>query len=750
MSLVNWLYRLPPQETVLWGALPQALAVVARTGVAVPPAFVISRSATQQLLRDSDLVKAANKALKDASPKRAQYLAYSAKELRQAIQKMSFPKELQTELRYYLEQLEAHLLADKKQGLRLTLLPVGNERNFQYHTITVKKLDDLLRGLAEMWSLGISAQQLGQQLKDHQEVLPEVTPVLISAHPLAAASGIGQVYDPEAHDTHTIHLTAYFHEHVIDQAAHPDIYRYDRSTLLPLSRTTGRHRFAVQRDGKHTHPRQGHSHPVLSEERQVFLARLIKRAQTGFELPMRFHWVEIQGQFLITEAYPLAEGVRASATQPTPVGAANSPIPLAFGQSLNPGVVVGIARIINRAKDWQKLQKGEIAVVSHLSPEDRVKLTLVAGFVTEVGGLHGPEAATALSIGLPAVGSVAQATNLVKDGQQITLDAVNGIIYEGKVSIQPFAEPVYRSATPVTATRISVAVPDPLHIDADLLQGSNGIGLLRGEFLLDLAGVHPQHILEQNKQAEYIDILTEVVEQAARLSFPDVVRYQLHDLHSLSASARALRPHRHEPNPLLGYRGAHRLLKEPELVELELKVLGGLRERGLTNLEVVLPMVRTVPEAEAIVNLVKVLWPDEELPRLWVRCETPALTIAAAELGSLPIHGVYVDVATLAQLMSGLDGGNYQVAHHLDQADQSVLDAVHYAVASFRAKGVQAALVAEQDELRTEVIATAVSAGVTEVVVSPAEVDEVRLLLGSVEQRLVIDHVLAEGSSAHP
>lgn len=738
MIYAEWLYRLQPEDSPIWGDRSNALAKVARLGVPVVPSFVISPTAIQDFYLQPKLKKTIEKFFQDHPTKDAHLVTGVAKDIRAAIIGSSFPTSWRKEIYPFIEELEHHLLLKKGGGLRILLSTVEGAH---VHTQIgmVKKWEDFLGLFKALLVTRFTPTELQHRLDNGLSIMPALLPLLVQVHPEAQASGFGQQYDPKDHDAHTLYLTAHYHEHTNIRSDETDIYRYDRSTLLPLSKKLGKHRWATGHEGEHQKPNQS-GVSILDERQQMYLAKIIKKAQSAFESPMRFEWVLINSQLFLTSAQRVQEG---SVRMPDEVPSFVS-LPLAFGSVLNLGCVSGVARVLRTKSDWERLKPGDIAVVSHLKTADREKLVGVAGIVSEVGHGVTPEASLAVSLGVPAVGGILFAQELVKEGQLITVDGTHGILYEGRHTAASMPQGGLK-LRPVTGTHVSVLIPDPLHVSRKDLQDSDGVGLFRGEFLLELAGVHPQHILNQNMEKEYGDILEDVVEQAARAAYPYPMRYQLHDIHPGSAAGKGLRQDRHEPNPKLGYRGAHRLLQEPELVKVELEALAKVVKKGFSTIELVLPMVRHAKEARLIENLIQSLWPSGvELPKIWARCETPAMAISADDLCDGLIYGVYFDVPALAQFISGIDDTNYQVAHHLDQADSAVLDALHYAIATCRSKGVRAVILAEGDELHAAVIAEAIRSGATEVAVSPAEVGEVREILASIEQRLLIDHVLEE------
>jgi phosphoenolpyruvate synthase/pyruvate phosphate dikinase len=156
-------------------------------------------------------------------------------------------------------------------------------------------------------------------------------------------------------------------------------------------------------------------------------------------------------------------------------------------------------------------------------------------------------------------------------------------------------------------------------------------------------------------------------------------------------------------------------------------------------------MVRNLDEVKRMLKHVGDSALTRHLPtRLWVKCETPGMLILMDELCQLDIAGVCFDVPALTQLIQGIDRENAQVAHHLDTTDHAVEQALFYAIRTCRAAGIPTMLVAEMDELRPEVIQSAVQAGVTGISVVPSFIPEMKAFLASVEQRMVLDHLLDE------
>lgn len=723
---VQWLGWIEPSQSMYWSVPVCSLAKVMRTGVPVAPGFVISADASRQFFLQRGLRASIERAIAEHPQDKPALIAGLAQEIRQRILKAELPAAVGKALVPYLNHLEAQLLVKPGTPLPLTLVAYSLDGRAPHELRgSVHDLPSFTALYTKLIALFFSTQELAQRIAEKRAVMPAPPVVWVQFGEEALASGTGQQYDPLRHDANTLYVTA--HRHASARAKHPaeDVYRFDKQSLLPLERIEGRQRFAQAGSGRHHRPAARHAETtVLSLAEQDHLARLIKQAQSGFDDPQTFSWVLAHDQFMITHVQPVAgEG---GAVQ----GEALSSLPLLSGMPGNPGEAYGTARIVTSEADQVLLQPGEIAVVGALRPEDRAWLLSARAIIAEHGHAASVEAQVGASLGIPVVIGAPGARTIVQAGQLITVDGLRGHVYTGRVQD---AHRVPQVTGAVTGTHLWAQIEDPLHVTRDSLVGLDGIGLLRGEFLLNLAGVHPKDIMKRDLLEEYTDILAETVERTARAAYPQPLIYQLHDVQAT----------RQEPNPKLGYRGTHRLLREPEFLRAELSALASCIGAGLTNIQIMVPMVRTLKEAQEIQALLKQEWSLPELPPLWVHCETPALAIVAESLCKLPIQGVCFDVPALAQLLAGLDADNYQVGHFVDQAEQAVEDTLGYALATCRAHGVQTMLLAEGTELRAEVIEVGVRAGVNGLCVAVGEQAEVRALVASIEQRLLVEHLTA-------
>lgn len=741
MNACEWLYLIETGQEAVWGHEAVALAQVARSGVPVLPAFVISREAVGAFFLQSDLKKAIMKVAKEAPMQKPQELAGYARDIRNHILQAPFPHELRTVYLAFLQQLEDQVLQKPGTGLRLTFTELSGHPHAHHLTKVVKTAKDGEVLIRQLLALSFTDEQLHDRYRNDKAIVHGAHAVLVQYSQEGEYSGTAFCYDFDKHDDSTIVIRAHFHEQAKKARFTPtDEYKVDRSTLLMLSRTLATHHWAEKKSGQHHTPKHpGKTQPILSEDQVLYLARLVKRAQALFDEPFCFHWGFSHNQLFVTRIEPFGEEIEAAQRRATD-GERQGPQPILLGLPGNLGVAHGPLCIIKSKTDQTKLKDGDIAVLELAAEGDHAWLAGAAGIICETGHRASFEAHLAKQLAIPAVIATGSALAVLANGQTITVDGTHGALYAGIV--RTTTPPTHVSTLPVTGTKILATVLDPQQVTREQLAHADGIGLLRSEFILRMLGVHPQDILRKRLHNEYVDILAEGIESAVRAVYPKQVTYQLHDMHTAHMLGwRERHQDRHEPNPTLGYRGTKRLLNEPEVLDLELQALTKIAAQGITNLSIMLPMVRSLDEVAEMAALLEKAGLTAEL---WIKCETPALAIRAEDLSRLPIHGVCFDVPALSTLIVGVDRENYQIGHQLDQADEAVCQALEYGIATCRAHGITTTIVAEMETLRPEVIQVAVEAGVSGICVAPDEIEEMHGLVASIEQRMLLDHLLRE------
>jgi pyruvate, water dikinase len=296
-----------------------------------------------------------------------------------------------------------------------------------------------------------------------------------------------------------------------------------------------------------------------------------------------------------------------------------------------------------------------------------------------------------------------------------------------------------RSPRPRPELLLNVSVP-ALAARAAALPAA-GVGLLRAEFLALGAGRHPRAILESDGEDAYVQLFQDGIEQVAAAFHPRPVTYRACDLKSNEyrglEGGEQFEPV--EANPMIGYRGCYRYVREPDLFALECELLARVRDQT-PNLHLMIPFVRTRWELEACLELVdkSPLGRQRGLHR-WVMAEVPSVVYRIPEYATLGIDGVSIGSNDLTQLMLGVDRDSEICAELFDESDAAVLDAIGRIIGAARAHGMTSSLCGQAPSNRPDFAEQLVRFGITSVSVNPDAINATRRVVAAAERRLLLD-----------
>ncbi len=415
---------------------------------------------------------------------------------------------------------------------------------------------------------------------------------------------------------------------------------------------------------------------------------------------------------------------------------------LLTGRALVPGRAVGVVRLLHQRADLANLEAHDIAVVENLSLFGAA-LPEIEGIVTESGRATDGLAKMATEQGLPII-LAPGATRQLQAGVLVTLDGRTGQIYAGRVANRPNWAEVPK-IEPITGTKLLSrwdSVPDATCAD-------DGIGRLSAHTLLKEINLHPKSAARDGQRKILLAHFIDTFCQVAGLYQPRPVIYASNDLLTTDYGALSggAEHEKGEANPLLGYHGLHRSLCEPDFFQLELEAIRRVRDDyGYTNVHLMLPFVRTLSEMTAARHMIlgSGLRPGVQF-KLWLECQTPSSLLLIEPLASHGlVQGISLDVDHLSQLLLGADAANVEFEAEFDFREPTVLEAMGRAINEAHRHGLPVLATGATLDRFPDGLESLLRFGLTGLIVEPDLVAPLRQLVASIEQRLLLDHVVAE------
>jgi pyruvate,water dikinase len=580
-------------------------------------------------------------------------------------------------------------------------------------------------------------------------------------------------------------------EAVVSGSVSPDRYVVEKATLAIRRREVHHKDLVIEYDPEGSGTRQralseeDALRPVLSDEEVVAVAGLGRQIEQHYEYPQDTEWAfDPEGTLWMLQSRPIttlhdtaaAEPAAADEPSAAPSAGAGGQEPQAIllhGLGGAPGSAAGAARVLTTLDEAARLNDGDVLVTHMTSPDWLPLLRRAAAVVTDSGGMTCHAAIVSRELGIPCVVGTGEATRKLRDGEIVTVDATRGVVYEGaRTPTRPGAQDASDSGAastarrptgagdadrafagagaPVTATQILLNLSEPSQVQRVKDLPVDGVGLLRAEMMVleALAGDHPRTLLEEGRGDELVARMAEGLTTFAAGFAPRPVTYRTIDFRTneFSGLRGGERFEPHESNPMIGYRGALRYTREPDVFALELAALRQVWDAGLHNLHVMLPFVRSTRELRACRELIAqsgLL--DRPGFELWVMAEVPSVLFNLADYAALGVTGISIGSNDLTQLLLGADRDNEVLAETFDERDPAVIAYLRQLIPSARQLGLRTSICGQAPSVHPEYAELLVRAGIDAISVSVDAVDRTRALVATAEQRLLLDAARGRG-----
>jgi pyruvate,water dikinase len=610
-------------------------------------------------------------------------------------------------------------------------------------------IDAIVRCWASVWGERVMAYRASNDMRDEPAIAVCVQEMVDSQR-----SGVMFTADPATGDRQRIVIEGAFGlgEVVVGGQVEPDTYvlAKDGPRLLTVRVGHKTHKIVRGPDGKDLRvdlPAAEGTRRVLDDAEILALAALATRIEAHYGSPQDVEWAADADTMYIVQARPIT--TLGDAATPDASATPNSGRVLLSGLGAAPGRVAGKVRILRSADEGGQLLAGEVLVAAMTSPDWVPTLRRAAALVTDGGGMTCHAAIVSRELRIPCIVGTREATRVLRDGELVTVDPAKGQVLEGDlttadVHIQVNAPPAPASE-PVEAigTRLYVNLAIADQAAAVAAMPVDGVGLLRAEFMITdaLGGAHPKQLIAEGRRQEFIDKMSASLLTITRAFAPRPVIYRSYDFRTNEfRKLRGGEAHEpHEENPMIGYRGCYRYVRDPELFLLELDTLAQVREQT-PNLHLMIPFVRTQWELEACLEIVDKhpLARQRGLLR-WVMAEVPSVVYRIPDYARLGIHGVSIGSNDLTQLMLGVDRDSEVCAELFDESDAAVLDAIRQIIEKAREHGLTSSLCGQAPSNNPAFADQLVRFGITSISVNPDAARSTRRVIAESERRLLLD-----------
>ncbi len=703
-------------------SLGEMISQLSGLGIRVPDGFATTADAFRNFLGQQNLDKKIQQRLAALNTDDVAELVAAGAEIRQWIVDTPFPESLLKDVSEAWQQLQAEghdVTVAVRSSATAEDLPDASFAGQQETYLNVSGLDNVLTAIkhvfASLYNDRAISYRAHQKFEHHKVALSAGIQRMVRSD--IGTSGVVFTLDTESGFRDAVFITAAYGlgETMVQGAVNPDefyVYKPGLQQHRPaiLNRTLGSKLIKMIYNDSDTHGHSVQTVDVDRQERERFclsddqveeLARHAVVIEQHYARPMDIEWAQdgIDGQIYIVQARPETVESRTSASVIERYELRQTGDVLLEGRAIGQRIGSGPVSLIKDPTKMSLVKDGDVLVTDMTDPDWEPIMKRAAAIVTNRGGRTCHAAIIARELGIPAIVGCGNATELLSDGDSVTVSCAegdSGKIYQGLLDFN-----IIRTDTgdmPELPTKIMLNVGTPGRAFAFSRLPNAGVGLARLEFIINnTIGIHPKALLQFEQQATelqqqirqrisgysdpvsfYVEKLVEGIATLGAAFAPNPVIVRLSDFKS-NEYAKLLGGDLFEPeeeNPMIGFRGSSRYLSEDfrDCFELECRALKKVRDdMGLNNIEIMVPFCRTLEEAQQVTQLLadNGLKRGENALRVIMMCEIPSNAVLADEFLQY-FDGFSIGSNDMTQLTLGLDRDSGLVAHLFDERNPAV------------------------------------------------------------------------------
>ena len=747
-KIIAWFKDIGKNDIGEVGGKGANLGEMSQADIPVPPGFVVTTQAYFDFIDNAGLRNRIRDLLAGLDTESEQ-LHKTAAKLQKMVLKTEMPAGTARQIEDAYNQLGG--LVAVRSSATAEDLPEASFAGQHNTFLNVRGSKDVVQAVHECWASLFEPRAIFYRAQHGFDHLQVGIAAVVQRMVPSDISGTLFTADPHSgnHDRIIIEAVYGLGEALVSGEVQPDTYTVDKASRKLLETRVSTQEWELKRE---VGSRDGYSKmPISSPRREaqkvseseiVALADIGSHIEALYGTPQDIEWAIYGSSLYIVQSRPI--------TTLTPkweqeiaelVGEV-----VAEGVAASRGVAWGPVKIISSTAEIAKVQKGDVLVAKMTNPDLAPAMTRAAAIVTDEGGLTSHAAIVSREMGIPCVVATSNATKVLKDGHIVTVDGFRGRVYEGKVAINT-APAVVRTEKLRTRTRVYVNLADPSRAEHVASMDVDGIGLLRAEFIIaHYIREHPRYLLAHGRGAKFTEKLADGIGIFAKAFYPRPVIYRTTDFKT--NEYRNLKGGRAyeivESNPMLGYRGCSRYIREMDAFILEIEAIKKVRQE-YDNLWVMIPFVRT-PREMSVSKEIMHQAGLEQSPnfKMWMMVEVPSNVLLIDQFLDVGIDGISIGSNDLTQLILGIDRDSRLLAEDFDEQDEAVMVAMEKVITTSKRRAVTSSICGQAPSNYPDLTMKLVQWGINSVSVTPDMIDQTREVVAGVEARLGITPEPAE------
>ena len=765
MVTIKWFEDIKKDDLLLTGGKGLNLGLMTKAGFPVPPGFAVTTEAYFKHLDANNLREPISNILERLDVNDSEALNKASAEIKKLIIEGQIPRDIYDDIITAYKKLNERIGREVFVAVRSSAsaedLPTASFAGQQSTYLNIFGDEGVVKAVKDCWASLFEPRAIFYRVQNNFEHMKVGLSAVVQMMVQSEKAGVVFTVDPISQDKNIISIEAAYGlgEVVVSGSITPDTYNIDKNNFKIINKKISKQPWMlVKIEGKNQHAEikeEMQGNQKLSDLEIKDLAKISAKIEQHYEFPQDIEFAFEKGNLYIVQSRPITtlteekkeekkvekeeEGEKMEAKSESEAKI------LVRGLGASPGMGVGPVKIIKSAKEIKRMESGDILVTEMTTPDFVPAMKKAAAIVTDTGGMTSHAAIVSRELGVPCIVGTQEATKILKEGDTVSVDGTHGMVYEGMISAPKEKKAPTGAAgqyAPITGTKIYVNLADVDQAERVAALPADGVGLLRAEFMIAGMGEHPRKMLEEGREQEFIDRLADDLRKFAAAFYPRPVVYRATDFKT-NEYRNLEGGEKYEPreeNPMMGYRGASRYIKEPDVFKMELKAIQKVRdEYNLRNLWLMIPFVRKIGELRAIKQFMHEVGVYRTRDfKLWIMVEVPSTVFLIDRFCEEGIDGVSVGTNDLTQLILGLDRDNATIAREFDERNEAVIRALKRVISTCNEHGITCSLCGQAPSVYPEFAEKLVEFGITSISVNPDAIGRTRRIVQSAEQKIML------------